>query len=212
MTAPAAIRTTCHEWPGARRRARAQRRPREWRRFRSASDTNGSIRVPSFAVRRLRSQADLWAPSADAHVPVLRQPRPSRLVRTDGSRPRARLRCACRVSIRMITPATPRAPEPTLPSLKDGLKGLRVAIAGGYFDTTGLAQAHEAVDAVARALGADGDRRLEGAAEARAAAFLITNSGKRRAAPRHGCGPVRTTSTRIRVTGSSPGRCCPRPG
>lgn len=72
--------------------------------------------------------------------------------------------------------STPRAPEPTLPSLKDGLKGLRVAIAGGHFDTTGLAQAHEAVDAVARALGAKETVVLEGAAAARAAAFLITNS------------------------------------
>jgi aspartyl-tRNA(Asn)/glutamyl-tRNA(Gln) amidotransferase subunit A len=49
-------------------------------------------------------------------------------------------------------------------------------VAGGYFDTSGLDQASEAVTVVAQALRAAETVAIEGAAEARAAAFLITNA------------------------------------
>lgn len=68
-----------------------------------------------------------------------------------------------------------RPVEPTLPSLKAGVSGLRTAIAGGYFSTIGMPEAHAAVATVARALGATQAIDIAGADIARAAAFLITN-------------------------------------
>jgi AtzE family amidohydrolase len=70
----------------------------------------------------------------------------------------------------------PRASEPASQRLDDGVKGLRIAVAGGHFDTAGLDEAAYAVGAAARALGAADVVMLDGAAEARAAAFLITNA------------------------------------
>lgn len=68
-----------------------------------------------------------------------------------------------------------RAIEPTLPTLKDGVSGLRIAIAGGYFATDSMPEAQAAVAAVARELGATQVIDIAGAGIARAAAFLITN-------------------------------------
>ncbi len=65
--------------------------------------------------------------------------------------------------------------QPTLPTLDQGIDGLRVVIAGGHFDTAGMDEAAEAVRVVAQALGAKETVAVDGAAEARAAAFLITN-------------------------------------
>lgn len=68
-----------------------------------------------------------------------------------------------------------RTIEPTLPTLKDGVSGLRIAIAGGYFATDAMPEAQAAVTVVARALGAMRVIDVAGAGIARAAAFLITN-------------------------------------
>jgi AtzE family amidohydrolase len=68
-----------------------------------------------------------------------------------------------------------RAIEATLPTLKDGVSGLRIAIAGGYFATDAMPEAQAAVAAVAQALGARQVIDISGAGIARAAAFLITN-------------------------------------
>ncbi len=68
-----------------------------------------------------------------------------------------------------------RAVEPCLPTLEDGVAGLRIAVAVGYFATDGMPQANAAVAAVARALAAETTVELAGAGLARAAAFLITN-------------------------------------
>ncbi len=74
-------------------------------------------------------------------------------------------------------PACAQRPvEPTLPSLQAGVGGLRIAVAGGHFATDGMPEAAAAVAQVAQALGATRSVALEGAAIARAAAFLITNS------------------------------------
>jgi len=74
-------------------------------------------------------------------------------------------------------PACAQRPvEPAMPRLRDGIAGLRVAVAGGYFSTEGMPEAEAAVATVARALGAKPGLDIEGAAIARAAAFLITNA------------------------------------
>ncbi|PZN94352.1 MAG: AtzE family amidohydrolase [Hyphomicrobiales bacterium] len=73
-------------------------------------------------------------------------------------------------------PACAQRPvEPVLPSLRHGVGGLRIAVAGGHFSTEGMPDAQAAVTAVAESLGATRTLALEGAGIARAAAFLITN-------------------------------------
>ncbi len=69
-----------------------------------------------------------------------------------------------------------RLAEPTLPSLNDGIKGLRIAVADGHFSTEGMPEADAAVKAVAAALGTTRSITLARATTARAAAFLITNA------------------------------------
>ena len=74
-------------------------------------------------------------------------------------------------------PACAQRPvERVAPSLLQGAGGLRIAVAGGHFSTDGMPEAQAAVAAVAKSLGATRTLPLEGAAIARAAAFLITNS------------------------------------
>jgi len=68
----------------------------------------------------------------------------------------------------------PRAVELTS-RIGRGAEGLRIAVAGGYFSTGGMPEATAAVASAASALGAREMIELKGAAEARAAAFLITN-------------------------------------
>ena len=63
---------------------------------------------------------------------------------------------------------------PVTPALDAGIKGLRIARAGGYFTRMGEPQAFAAVDLVARALGAEGSVEFPEAHRARAAAFIIT--------------------------------------
>ncbi|MDH2385719.1 AtzE family amidohydrolase [Bradyrhizobium sp. CER78] len=69
-----------------------------------------------------------------------------------------------------------RPVEPTMPLLAEGIGGLRVAIAGGYFQQNLLPEAVEAVARVAKALGATRTVELPEAARARAAAFIITTT------------------------------------
>jgi Asp-tRNA(Asn)/Glu-tRNA(Gln) amidotransferase A subunit family amidase len=68
----------------------------------------------------------------------------------------------------------PRPAEPCLPELSKGAKGLRIAVAGGYFESHALPEALEAVALAARALGAGRRIDLPEAARARAAALVIT--------------------------------------
>ncbi|MBY0611384.1 MAG: AtzE family amidohydrolase [Beijerinckiaceae bacterium] len=70
----------------------------------------------------------------------------------------------------------PRQAEPVTTTLFKGVAGLRIAVAGGYFSTDDMPEAAAAVSAVARALDAQRFIKIEGAAVARAAAFLITNA------------------------------------
>jgi aspartyl-tRNA(Asn)/glutamyl-tRNA(Gln) amidotransferase subunit A len=70
--------------------------------------------------------------------------------------------------------ATTRIAEAVVPGLAEGLGGLRVAVAGGYFARGGDAEAFVAVAKVAQALGATRSVEIPEAARARAAAYLIT--------------------------------------
>lgn len=70
----------------------------------------------------------------------------------------------------------PRPAEPVLLAFDAGVAGLCIAVAGGYFDTAGMPEAASAVEEAARVLGATTTITIEGAREARAAAFLITNA------------------------------------
>jgi aspartyl-tRNA(Asn)/glutamyl-tRNA(Gln) amidotransferase subunit A len=67
-----------------------------------------------------------------------------------------------------------RPVEPALPRLEGGTQGLRIAVAGGYFKRGASPAALEAVDRIAKALGATREIELPEAARARAAAYVIT--------------------------------------
>jgi aspartyl-tRNA(Asn)/glutamyl-tRNA(Gln) amidotransferase subunit A len=69
-----------------------------------------------------------------------------------------------------------RPAVPVLPGLEQGIAGLRIARAGGYFRTNVMPEAAAAVDKVAAALGVAREVELPEAARARAAAFLITTT------------------------------------
>jgi aspartyl-tRNA(Asn)/glutamyl-tRNA(Gln) amidotransferase subunit A len=69
-----------------------------------------------------------------------------------------------------------REPEPALPKLDAGVAGLRIALAGGYFEHGASQEALTAVATVARALRASECVEITEAARARAAAFIITTS------------------------------------
>lgn len=67
-----------------------------------------------------------------------------------------------------------RAPSPTLAELARGAEGLRIARLTGYFDENAGAEARWASQTAAKALHAIDEVELPGAAQARAAAYLIT--------------------------------------
>jgi AtzE family amidohydrolase len=69
-----------------------------------------------------------------------------------------------------------RAAEPTLTRLQEGTKGLRVAVAGGYFKRSAAPEALAAVARVAQALEVAREIEIPEAQQARAAAFVITAS------------------------------------
>jgi AtzE family amidohydrolase len=71
---------------------------------------------------------------------------------------------------------TTRPAETCTPELRQGVEGLRIAVAGGYFAEQGTPHATEAVAVVARALKTDRIMELPEAGRARAAAYLITAS------------------------------------
>ncbi len=138
------------------------------------SDTNGSIRVPSsfcglFGLKptygRLpRTGSFPFVDSCDHLGPLARSPRDLALS-YDAMQGPDEGDAACAVD----------RVEPATPSLEDGVRDLRLAIAGGYFRTGGEPVATAAVDRCAKALGVTREVEIEGAAQARAAAYVITN-------------------------------------
>ena len=139
------------------------------------SDTNGSIRVPSsfcgiFGLkptygRLTRARTFPFVASLDHLGPFARSPRDLALAYDAMQGPDAS-DAAC----------TTRAPEPVLPTLDDGIGGLRISVASGYFEHGVSAEALEAVATVAQALKATKRVELPEAARARAAAFVITTT------------------------------------
>lgn len=142
--------------------------------FALGSDTNGSIRVPAsfcgvFGLkptygRLSRAGTFPFCDSLDHLGPLARTVRDLALVydvlQGPGDGDPA---CADR-PIEFVTD-----------SLETGIDGLRIATLGGYFATDGMPEADAAIRSVASALGAGGPVDVAGAAEGRAAAFIITN-------------------------------------
>jgi len=69
-----------------------------------------------------------------------------------------------------------RATEPSLASIGEDTRGLRIAVLGGYFEDQAGTEARTAVARVAEALGTTRRVELPEVARARAAAFVITNA------------------------------------
>jgi AtzE family amidohydrolase len=139
------------------------------------SDTNGSIRVPSsfcglFGLkptygRLTRARTFPFVASLDHLGPLARSTRDLALAYDAMQGPDAE-----------DPVCTTRVPEPTVPTLGSGIGGLRIAVAGGYFERGAGAEALSALATVAKALDANERIEIPEAARARAAAFIITTS------------------------------------
>jgi AtzE family amidohydrolase len=137
------------------------------------SDTNGSIRVPSsfcgiFGLkptygRLSRARSFPFVSSFDHLGPFARNVEDLTLAydAMQGPDPDD---AAC----------TTRAAEPVSALLAQDIGNLRIAIAGGYFQTNVFPEAKEAVARVAKALGATRVVEIPEAGRARAAAYVIT--------------------------------------
>jgi aspartyl-tRNA(Asn)/glutamyl-tRNA(Gln) amidotransferase subunit A len=137
------------------------------------SDTNGSIRVPSslcglFGLKptygRLSRAGSFPFVDAFDHLGPLARSAEDLALSFDAMQGWDPDDPAC----------TDRDEELTLPTLREGLDGLRIAIAGDYFAKGGEPECFEAVATVAKALGATKTVVLPNAAAARAAAYVIT--------------------------------------
>jgi 1-carboxybiuret hydrolase len=138
------------------------------------SDTNGSIRVPSsfcglFGLKptygRLpRTGSFPFVDSLDHLGPLTRSVRDLALA-YDAMQGPHHGDPACAVD----------RTESVMPTLGRGIEGIRVAVAGGYFRTGCEVMALAAVDQCAEALEMTREVEVRGAAEARAAAYLISN-------------------------------------
>lgn len=139
------------------------------------SDTNGSIRVPSsfcgiFGLkptygRLSRARSFPFVASFDHLGPFARSVGDLALAYDAMQGPDAD-DAAC----------TTRPVEPITPLLGQGIDGLRVAIAGGYFQKNLFSEAVEAVARVAKALDATTTVEIPEAARARAAAYVISTT------------------------------------
>jgi AtzE family amidohydrolase len=139
------------------------------------SDTNGSIRVPSsfcgiFGLkptygRLSRARSFPFVASLDHLGPFARSVGDLVLAYDAMQGPDAD-DAAC----------TTRPVEPVTSLLAQDIGGLRVAIAGGYFQKNVFPEAVEAVSRVAKALGATHTIEVPEAGRARAAAYIITTT------------------------------------
>ena len=139
------------------------------------SDTNGSIRVPSsfcgiFGLkptygRLSRARSFPFVASFDHLGPFARSVRDLALA-YDAMQGPDDDDAAC----------TARAVEPVAPVLAENIAGLRIALAGGYFQQNLFPEAIEAVGHVAKALGVTRTVDIPEAARARAAAYVITTT------------------------------------
>jgi 1-carboxybiuret hydrolase len=139
------------------------------------SDTNGSIRVPSsfcgiFGLkptygRLSRARSFPFVASFDHLGPFARNTSDLALAYDAMQGPDSD-DAAC----------TTRPAEPVTPHLTQDIGGVRVAIAGGYFQKNVFPEAVEAVARVAKALGATRMVEIPEAARARAAAYVISTT------------------------------------
>ena len=139
------------------------------------SDTNGSIRVPAsfcglFGLkptygRLTRARSFPFVSSLDHLGPLARSARDLALA-YDAMQGHDADDPVC----------VERPVEPTLAKLRRGTKGLRIAVAGGYFTKGAFPEARVAMDRVAAALHANTEADIPEAARARAAAYVITAS------------------------------------
>jgi aspartyl-tRNA(Asn)/glutamyl-tRNA(Gln) amidotransferase subunit A len=139
------------------------------------SDTNGSIRVPSsfcgiFGLkptygRLSRARSFPFVASLDHLGPFARSVRDLALAYDAMQGPDSD-DAAC----------TTRPPEPATPVLAENIAGLRIALAGGYFQQNLFPEAVEAVAHVAKALGVTRTVDVPEATRARAAAYVITTT------------------------------------
>jgi len=139
------------------------------------SDTNGSIRVPSsfcgiFGLkptygRLSRARSFPFVASLDHLGPFARCVRDLALAydAMQGPDPDD---AAC----------TARAAEPVTPLLAENIGGLRIALAGGWFQKSLFPEAIEAVAHVAKALGVNRSVDVPEAGRARAAAYVISTT------------------------------------
>ncbi len=140
-----------------------------------ASDTNGSIRVPSalcgvFGLkptfgRLTRTGAFPFCDSLDHVGPMARTVMDLSLCYDALQGPDQR-----------DPVCADRPPEPVTDHLKRGAAGLRIALLGGYFRESTDVGVWPAIEALARGLDVREEIALAGADVARAAAFLITNA------------------------------------
>src|SRR5471032_2134249 len=139
------------------------------------SDTNGSIRVPSsfcgiFGLkptygRLSRARSFPFVASLDHVGPFARSVGDLALAYDAMQGPDAD-DAACSI----------RPAEPVTPHLAQDIGGLRVAIAGGYFQENVFPEAKEAVARVAKALGTSRVIEIPEAGRARAAAYVISTT------------------------------------
>jgi 1-carboxybiuret hydrolase len=137
------------------------------------SDTNGSIRVPSsfcglFGLkptygRLSRARSFPFVASLD-HLGALARSTLDLALAYDAMQGYDACDAVC----------VDRPSEPTAPSLEQGINGMRVAVAGGYFKRGLSPAAQAAVGRIAAALGAVREVEIPEAGRARAAAYVIT--------------------------------------
>jgi 1-carboxybiuret hydrolase len=138
------------------------------------SDTNGSIRVPSSFCGLFGLKPTFGRLTRAGSFPFVAS--------FDHLGPFARSAIDLALAYDILQgpdPADPacaqRAVEPVVPSLGQGIAGLRIGALGGYFARGGDPVVYAALDKVATALGATAGVELPEAHRARAAAFVITN-------------------------------------
>jgi len=138
-----------------------------------SSDTNGSIRVPSSLCGLFGLKPTFGRLSRRGSFPFVAD--------LDHLGPMARSATDLALSYdAMQGPdsgdawCTDRPAEPTRGELDKGIDGLRIAVADDYFATGGDAEAHQAVETFAKALGTHQRVVLPEAARGRAAAYVIS--------------------------------------
>ena len=137
------------------------------------SDTNGSIRVPSSFCGLFGLKPTYGRLTRAGTFPFVSS--------LDHLGPIARSTADLALSYDAMQGPDPDDPgcagrpvEPTMAELAKGIGDLKIVKAGGYFEQGAMPEAFEAVDRIAKAVGADTTLDIPDARAARGAAYLIT--------------------------------------